>query len=120
MSVSTLETTIVELSEFENVVVPVWLVDDSVAVDVFKVDWMLPLPLNSKVVLEFVVNGEPFAFNILLPFVSSIIFLWAESLLRVRLPDILSVSLKNWMGNLLLAVPSLAECIFCFLASIAY
>ena len=67
MSVSTLETTIVELSEFENVVVPVWLVDDSVAVDVFKVDWMLPLPNNSKVTLEFVVSGDPLEFNILLP-----------------------------------------------------
>ena len=101
VSVPTSDTTIVELSELENVVVPVWPVDDSVAVDVFKVDWMLPLPNNSKVVLEFVVNGDPFGFNILLPFVSKKIFLWAESLFSVKLPDILSVTLKNWIGSLI-------------------
>ena len=56
-------------------VVPIVSVDASAFVDVFKVDWILPLPFNSKVVLEFVVKGDPEELRIVLPLVSRIIFL---------------------------------------------
>jgi len=72
------------------------------------VDCTLPLPIISKAVLELLVIGDPLEFVMLLPFVSKIIFLWALSLLIVKLPEILSVNLKTCTGNLLLDVPALS------------
>ena len=72
-------------------------------VNVFNVDCTLPLPLSSNVVLEFVVNGDPLELVILLPFVSSIIFLCAELLSKLKLPEILSDNLKNCIGSLVLS-----------------
>ena len=63
----------------------------------------MPLPLSSNVVLEFVVNGDPLELVILLPFVSSIIFLCAELLSKLKLPEILSDNLKNCIGSLVLS-----------------
>lgn len=74
LSVSEVATTSVELSLLLNIVVPVWLVELSEAVKVFKVDCTLPLPFNSNAILEFVVKGEPEELVIVFPFVSSIIF----------------------------------------------
>ena len=100
-------TTTVELSASLMVVVPVLLVLLTELVNVFNVDCTLPLPFKLSVVLEFVVKGEPLEFVMLLPFVSSIIFLCAELLSSVKAPVIAPVNLKNCIGNFVLVAPAL-------------
>ena len=71
------DTTTVLLSAVAIVVVPVLLVLLTALVNVLRVDWTLPLPFNSKDVLELFVIGDPEELSIVLPFVSRIIFLYS-------------------------------------------